>query len=310
LFNQKKYLIAKFIDLTIAELKKKFLNEKSTLKRCGLIYFFSKFFFTDDVASKLRMRVICSEWEVFKEFIIEIKQHPKYIDFLIMIYQLFTESFIRFTLKSNPLALDYGSPDNEKDSYDSTSVTTFWNEIEREIMRLEHVDIAELKQLNEIRKVAIKPFENELPEKVSIDEVIDEFASFQQTVAKLKQSESTRVSRKEINQACKDFIKVAGSSSRSLQELSESDADLETLMSDVASSSARRKKLAKKRAKNKNNKTERKSQEVKTSSDESASEVELTPQQKALRKRGILTQNMEITRSVFEYPDKLKNCYE
>lgn len=264
----------------------------------------SKIFFTDDVASTLKLRIIAQEWKEFNEFIIETKSNPQYQDICLMLFHLYTENHFRFTIKAKTLALDYGLQDDQKDFYDSTSGTKFWNEIENEITILEHVDVVELDQLSKLREKEIDAFEQILPEKIPIDAVFEEIQTFKEAARRLRQNESSNVSRKEILQICRDFMKVSGNSAANSVAEVESDIDLETLHSDVISSS-------KKKAGTSNRKSQegKKNKKMKGKQNETSDSDEETVV-KTTNRKGYQLQRVAKTINPLEFPEKLKNCYE
>lgn len=188
----------------------------------------SKVFFTDDVATTRKLRVNGEEWQVFKLFLDTVSSEG----IRLMMFHLFTEKFFRFTIKSKKLALDFGQPEsgreNENEVIDARQSRTFWKDISDELIRLEHTDIAELKQLAEMRDEALKPFDDLLPEKVSIDDAIENFMIIKQCVNNANTESLKKTSRKEIIQSCKDYINQPNSSALKsilvgVSDLSESD---------------------------------------------------------------------------------------
>lgn len=171
------------------------------------MFLISKIYFTDDVATNLKLRVIKEEWEEFLNFFNSVKFDEEYQDVCIIFCHLYTENFFRFTMKSTPLALDYGE-NQQTSAYDVSSTTTFWNELSSDIKKLDQVDVEELKQLGDIRSQAIQPFEETLPEVVNISEIFDEFGDIEQTVVKFKESGAAKKSRKEVLQVCRDYLKT------------------------------------------------------------------------------------------------------
>jgi hypothetical protein len=212
IFKNKSYIIIKFADNTLTALKKKFLEEKSNLRKSALIFLISKIYFTDDVATNLKLRIIKDEWEQFLQFFNSVKQFEEYQDVCIMFCHLYTENFFRFTMKSITLALDYG--DNQQSNvYDISSTTIFWNELDDDVKNMNHIDVEELKKLDELRKQSIQPFEHSIPEVVKVSEILDEFTEVQKTLDKFKEGETSKKSRKEMLQVCRDYLKSNNSSS-------------------------------------------------------------------------------------------------
>lgn len=221
------------MDYTMQALKRKFIEEKSNLKKAALIFLLSKLYFTDETAAHLKLRIINEEWLVFRQYIKDIKNDLEYTNICLMFYQLYTESFFRFTLKIK--ILDFGTEENLRENFDDISCesTQFWNTVENEIKRLEHVTMNEIKQLCEIRDEIIQPFDSVLPEKISIDEILEEFSAFKLNIDRLKQTDLS-ISRKEVLQVCRDYMKktTAGRiNSKNLANLTDDEIDFEALNS-------------------------------------------------------------------------------
>lgn len=134
-----------------------------------------KIYFTDDVANHLKLRITCDEWEGFKRFNDDIKDLKEYEVIKIIFYQLFTENFFNLTMRNKRLALDYGSPIEDDIPVHGDRNQAFWQEIREEITVLEKTDVAELKQLNEIRENASLPFKNIFPEQKLLSQALQEF---------------------------------------------------------------------------------------------------------------------------------------
>jgi len=129
-----------------------------------------------------------------------------------MFCHLYTENFFRFTMKNITLALDYGE-NQQSNVYDITSTTIFWNEMDDDVKKLDQIDIAEIKKLNDLRNQAIQPFEHSLPEVVKVSEIFNEFTEVEKTLNKFKEAETSKKSRKEVLQVCRDYLKTNNTSS-------------------------------------------------------------------------------------------------
>lgn len=242
--------MVKFIDLTLIALKKKFIDEKSNLKRAGLIFLISKIYFTDEIAISLKLRIEQDEWNVFKAYIKEIRNDIEYQNICLVFFQLFTENFFKFTLKNTQMALDNCSQLRAQvySKYDDilSSSTPFWTSIENKIKCLDQVNVAELKQLSDIKEEEVEVFDAILPEKVYIDKVFEEFSALKTYLDKSKQNKKP-VSRKEMTAACRDYLKSSRTDKRTAS-IFESDEDI-NLLENMFTSSRRRKssRKAKKR---------------------------------------------------------------
>ncbi|KAG5675159.1 hypothetical protein PVAND_005085 [Polypedilum vanderplanki] len=210
IFKGKNSVMVKFIDYTFIALKKKFIEEKSNLKRAGLIFLISKVYFTDEIAINLKLRIQQDEWMLFKTYIKEIKNDVDYQNICLVFFQLFNENFFKFTLKNTQMALDNCSQLRAQiySKYDDivSSSTPFWTSIENKIKCLDQVNTVELKQLSDIKDREVVPFNEVLPEKVSFDEVFAEFSTLMTIVEKNKQNKK-QVSRKEMTAVCRDYMK-------------------------------------------------------------------------------------------------------
>lgn len=300
-------VIKKFIDNALIALKYKFLNEKSELKKAALIFLFSKIFFTDETGNLTKLRVNGEEWQVFKTFLDTVNCE----DIRLMMYHLYTEKFFRFTIKCKKLALEFGSPENarEYEVIDSNQSRHFWKEVSDELTRMELTDIVELKQLSKLRDKALEPFEDLLPEKVSIDEAIDNFMIIKECVINMSEERPKKTSRKEVIQSCRDFINQPGSNESSsairsiienVGELSESDFNMPY--------KSTRPKLVKKRAPRMNTKPPKEVIKDDDDDDSEASENELREMNKRI---GVSSQKMlQGIGTIGIFSEKLKKAYE
>lgn len=222
-----------FVEKSLVVLKLKFLQEESRLKRAALIYMLCKICFTDEMANLLKLRITCDEWEEFKRFINDITDLPEYEVIKIIFYQLFAENFLNITMKNKRLALDYGSPvDNDIPVYGDQN-EPFWQDIRSDIEILEKTDVAELKQLNEIRVAASQPFKNIFPEQNLLSEALKEFDAVKSLLQAPKEPQSPppKLSRKDATKACRKYLNSAGAGSSRMfleKEDSESGDDVET----------------------------------------------------------------------------------
>lgn len=297
-------VLNKFVDNTLIALKNKFLTETSQLKKAGLIFLLAKIFFTDSVGFKLKLRVNAEEWKTFKDFLNAVKSN----DIRLMIYHLFTENFFRFALKSRQLALDFGAPENirEFEIIDSSHSRTFWKEVSDELTRIEHTDLVELKQLAEIRDEALKPFEHLLPEKVSIEDAINNFMVIKECVETASTESPQKASRREVIQSCKDFINQPGASSSQLKSILVDVSDLSESDCNKPLTSARRKHVIKRSPRKKKNQRKEANKEVEEESETSENEFK-----KMTQRIGFTTQNILQGIGTFgSCSDKLKKAYE
>lgn len=218
-----------FVEEALVGLKKKFLQEGSRIKRSAIVFLLSKIYFTDDMANTLKLRITVEEWSSFKDFMWEIKPLPEFDCIRIMLFHLFTENCFRFTMKNKSLALDYGAPDDGNETCaDPNQNAQFWLDVEREIEILQRTDVVELTQLNALREEAIKPFQEMFPERGLLSEALNNFDVIKSCVASAPAPAAApaKVSRKEVNQACKEFLKASGAGSYVRQiEIDEIDSD-------------------------------------------------------------------------------------
>ena len=159
----------------------------------------------------MKLRITYDEWNKFREYIESIKELEAYEAIRIMFYHLLTENFFKFTVKNQALALDYGRPQNALSSQiDSTQDVHFWNEIRNEIRSLENSDVVDLINLNSVREDAIKPFKDMLPERGLLSEALNEFEMVKQLIQKPIESAPSRITRKQVSDSCRDFLKTSG----------------------------------------------------------------------------------------------------
>lgn len=308
----KTFVVTKFIDSVFIALKHKFMLENSSrLKQAGIIFLLSKIYFTDNIAINLKLRTTFEEWEFFKSFLTEIKEDPQYEDICLMFYHLYTESFFRFTIKSKKLALDYGSPSNAAENViDFSKSAAFWKEIQDDLSRMQHTDVVELKQLAEIRDKALEPFEELLPEKVSINEALESFESIKEAVKILSSANPKKTSRREMKQTCKDYL------NQSIQEkslASESDLDYESVSNEVSKmTKKKRNKNLKKQTQTKKSKQKPKKSQVQLQEEEEAeSGASADEFRQMTRKIGYTSQKVLQGIGAFgSCSEKLKLCYE
>jgi Small nuclear RNA activating complex (SNAPc), subunit 1 len=293
-----------FIEATLVALKNKFLAEESSIKRAGILFLISKIYFTDDLANMLKLRIVSTEWIVFKEFLDEIKDKKEFEPFKIMFYHLFTENFFKFTLKNKALALDYGTPDSDiSEQGNSHQDAVFWSEIRREIEILEQSEVVDLMQLNELRREAIEPFQAMFPEESLLTEALDEFEMLKNAIKEPGEVAATsRITRKEMSQACKTFLKASGVGSIIAQvEVEEIDWD-----SDLEEFEATSSKVSKGRKRKERKNKARPAKKPETSSSDSDNEREFKKMNKTL---GYTTQNVMKGIGAGKFSEKLKNCY-
>lgn len=292
-------MTAQFVEGTFVALKNKFIAEKdSHLKRSAIIFLMSKIYFTDDVANQMKLRITSDEWNSFKSFIDDIKGQRQYESTTIMFYHLFIENFFRFTMKNKALALDYGTPDAEKlTTINASHDAMFWKGIRREVEILEKSDLVELKQLNELREESIKPFEQMFPEKKLIAESLADFETLKNVISEPTDSASSKITRKEVSQACRDFLKTSYNVSTQ-QEVEIVEVEWE----EPLNSSNPPPESTKRRS--------RKSTRIaaKTSSSDSDSDKEFKKMNRSL---GYQTQNvMRGIGAASNFSEKLKKCYD
>jgi Small nuclear RNA activating complex (SNAPc), subunit 1 len=295
-----------FVEAAFVALKNKFLAEKSSMKRAGIIFLMSKIYFTDDMANMLKLRITNEEWIVFKEFIEKIKDKKEFEAFKIMFYHLFTENFFRFTMKNKVLALDFGTPDNEMETQvNSNNDVKFWSELRREVEVLEKSEVVDLIQLNAAREEAIEPFKKMFPETSPLSEALDEFETLKTAIkAPLEKPAPSRVSRKEVSQACRDFLKSSGAGSV-LSQIEIEEIEWDSDMEDFEATSSKSVKKKKRRDTKRQNKTKQ-TRLQDTSTSESDSEREF---KKMNRNLGYSTQNVMKGIGAANFSDKLKQCY-
>lgn len=296
-----------FIDSVLTALKKKFIAENSYLKQAGIIFLLGKLYFTDDIAIGLKLRTTGEEWMSFKAFLNDIKDDVQYQDISLMLYHLYTESFFRFTIKSKRLALDYGTPENvNEDMMDPTKSIVFWKDIQEDLIKMQYTDVAELKQLAEIRDEALKPFDDLLPEKVSINEALDSFETIKDTVSKLIIGSPKKASRKVIIQTCREYMNQSHHDDRNLA--GDSDVDYESVLTTALSKTSKKKN--KKANSNTESKKKRKEKSKKSQRGDEGDESENEYKQ-LTRRLGFTSQRVMQGIGVFgACSEKLKKCYE
>lgn len=293
-------ITVQFVEGTIVALKNKFIAEKdSHLRRSALIFLISKIYFTDDVANQMKLRITSDEWDSFKSFIDDFNNQQQYETTKIMFYHLFTENFFRFTMKNKALALDFGTPDTEKlATTNANHDAMFWKEIRREVEILEKSDLVELKQLNELREESIKPFEQMFPEKRLIAESIADFEMLKNVISEPTDAGSSKITRKEVSQACRDFL-IASHNVSTQQEI-----EIEEIEWDEPSQSSN---TPPEDTKRKSRKSTRKAAKDLNSSD-SDSDKEFKKMNRSL---GYQTQNvMRGIGAATNFSEKLKKCYD
>lgn len=232
------------MDQSLIELKKKFLKEKKILRQAAIIFLMSKLFFTDDVAMEIKLRITGDEWDVFKKFIADIKGKQEYESSLLMTFHLYTENFFHFTLRSKKLALDYTTQDHEDEDngIDLSHSRAFLQEITEEIIKMQ-INVTELKQLAQIRDEVLKPFEDLLPEKVSIEDALESFEEIKECINQLCCNSPKKVSRKEIIQSYKEYKNQPTTSSFNL----ESGTDAESGTESATTSKKKKRKIDKRK---------------------------------------------------------------
>lgn len=258
------------------------------------------------MANMLKLRIVSDEWNVFKEFIEKIKDKKEFESFKVMFFHLYSENFFRFTMKNKALALDYGTPDGEMETQaGSNRDAIFWNDIRREVEVLDRSEVVDLMQLNALREEAIAPFKKMFPENSQLSEAFIEFEMLKTAIeAPTEAAGSSRVSRKEVSQACRDFLKTSGAGSALSQieiEEIEWDSDLEDF---EATSSRSSKKKRRKEAKRQ--KRAKQTRHHNASSSDSDSEKEFKKMNRTL---GFCTQNVMKGIGAGIFSDKLKQCY-
>lgn len=248
------------------------------------------------------LRVSSDEWKVFDEYIDRLKDLEEYQTIRIMFYHLFTENFFKLTVKVQVLALEFGNPSNDtKSQLDSTQENIFWNNIRNEISNLENNEIVDLINLNTIRKEAIKPYEAMFPEKGLLEEALNEFEMVKQLDQKPRdvQKPPTRITQKEVSQACRDFLNVSSAARQmQIQQIN--------LDEDSQPSSSKKPKGSKNRKEEKRKTVEE--LELNSSDSDSDSEKEFKRMNRSL---GYNSQNvMQGIGASKHFSEKLKKCYE
>lgn len=261
----------------------------------------SKVYFTDDLANKMKLRITSDEWNCFRSFIDDIKDQPDYETIRIMFYHIFTENFFQFTMKNKALALDYGTQDDGRLNADVNRDPMFWKEIRQEVEVLEKCDLVELSQLNDIREESIKPFEQMFPDENLITEAIAEFEMLKSVIQEPVNASSTRMSRKEVSQACRDFLKTSGIGAKPREIVIE---EIEwTSDGEQSVSSQPVKQKSKKRAKKRQSRAKASSNSSDSESDEDFKRM--------TRSLGYCTQNvMRGIGAGSNDSEKLKKCYD
>lgn len=290
-------------------IKNKFLSVDCNIKRAALIFLLSKLHFTDDIANTMKLRVTSDEWDGFKGFINDIKSKSQFESIRIIFYHLFTENFFRFTMKTKALALDYGLPDDRADMQaDENHDTIFWTDVKRQIEMIEKSDVVELTQLNELREEAIKPFKKLFPEQGLLSEALSDFTTLQTAISNATKSPkpSTKVTRKEMSQACRNYLKASGAGTYVQEvEIEEIEWDSDRALEDAAQATPKKSK-GKKRKERGRPKTIKQEPELSSSSD-SESERNF---KKMNRCMGYSTQNiMKGIGAGTNFSEKLKKCY-
>lgn len=293
-----------FIEGVFISLKNKFLADDSTVKRAAIIFLLCKIFFTDDMANMLKLRIISDEWKVFAEFIEGIKYQKLYEPFLIMFYHLYTENLFKFTIKNKALALDYGTPENDMgSSADSARNAIFWSDIQNEIEVIEKSDLIDLMQLNNLKEQAIEPFKKMFPENSMLSDAFAEFKTLKTVITEPTVAAApAKVSRKEVSQACRTFLKESGAGSAFSQveiEEVEWESDLDDFEEMTHGRSKKRKEM-------KRRKKIKEAVKKESSSSDSDSEREFRKMNRTL---GFTTQNVMKGIGAGIFPDKLKEVY-
>lgn len=273
-----------------------------------MVFLMCKIYFTDEIGNLLKLRVTHNEWIEFANFIDGFKLQSDYENTKIMFYHLVTESFFKFTMLNKALALDYGTVENETEAQiDADRDGKFWQSIRRDVEVLEQTDVKELIQLNALREEAMRPYDNLFPEKKLLTEALDEFEAVKAAINEPIEASAgaSKVSRKEVNQACKDFLKSSGAVSYVQQfEIEEIEWDSDTdLEMSVAEISKRSKKTQKRQEKTK--------REKKPASDFSDSDSGSEQNFKKMnRTMGYATQNVMLgIGAASNLSEKLKKCY-
>lgn len=162
----------------------------------------------------MKLRITNDEWTVFRSFMDELQGLTEYETVRVMFFHLLTENFFRFTMKNKALALDFGTNDSEVDeSIDASRESKFWSDLRGEIYAMEKSDLVELKQLNELREEAGKPFDKMFPERGDFSEVLEDFETLKAATNSKSSEATSKVTRRGMSQACRDFLKAAGAGS-------------------------------------------------------------------------------------------------
>lgn len=296
-----------FVQASLVALKNKFLIEKSTIKRAGIIFLISKIYFTDDIANLLKLRIVQDEWIVFTEYVESIKNKTEYEAVKIMFFHLFTENFFRFTMKNKALALDFGTPEDRTEALvDNCRDATFWSEIRRDLEVIGKSDIVELTQLNNLREKAREPFKDLFPEESMLTEALNEFETIKYALKEPAEVAATaKVSKKEMSRACRSFLS-SSSTGQSLSQIEVEEIDWDSDMEDFEpTSTVISEKRKKRREANRRKKTKQAPQKNLSSSD-SDSEREFKKMNRTL---GYNSQNVMKGLGAGVFSEKLKQCY-
>lgn len=279
------------------------MAEESLLNRSAIIFLLCKIYFTDDIANQLKLRITADEWIVFNGFMQEIEKLSEYETTRIMFYHLYTENFFKFTMKNKALALDYGNVENANE-LSSNHIEEFWKDIRKDVEVLEKCELVELKQLNELRDEAMKPFDNIFQEEGLLKTALVEFESLKQAIQEPPVVVvQPKVTRKQITAACRNFLKTSnvGSTMQRIEiEEIEWDSDLE--LENQPTTSKKQKQKEKSRHSGPNNKKE---------SDSSGSDSD-EDYRRMNRSLGFSSQNVMkgIGVNIENFSEKLKKCYE
>lgn len=265
------------------------------------MFLLCKIYFTDDVANQFKLRITADEWNVFMGFIQSIEKLPDYETTRVMFYHLFTESFFKFTIRNKALALDYGEIEN-KNELDLNQDKIFWTDIRNQIEVLEKSELVELNQLRIIREEAMKPFEIIFQNEGLLSEALVEFDAVKAVIQRPETVEvPARVSRKQVSQACRDFLKSSRAESTDQQfEIEEIEWDSE-FESDDNKPSCSKKQKTKVRAKQK------KPMKKESSSSGSDSNEDFKRINRSLGSLGNIMRDMG---AIDHCSDKLKKYYE
>jgi hypothetical protein len=204
------------------------------------------------------------------------------------------------------LALDFGTPENvSEDVMDPTKSSLFWKDIQDDLIKMHHTDVAELKQLAEIRDKALQPFDDLLPEKVSINEALENFETIKEAVSKLSVSSPKKTSRKVMIQTCREYINQSNTDERNLA----GDSEAESIAELSGFSKNKTKKNSKQSDASKRKKRKTKNQRQPAQDEESgASEDEY---RKITKRYGYTSQKfMQGIEAFGNCSEKLKKCYE